>query len=244
MKAYRTIAIKECGEVLLPLSKDLFDFVEPHPYVALGAPYGQTSPWMLRKGVLMALETAQKKLAAERPGWKIKLFDAYRPVSVQAFMLEEEYKIQAKLAGFDPKRLTAFERDALTPKVLRLFAPASLNPLTPPPHSTGGALDCTLSDETGRELDMGSPIDENSDRSYPNHFAKSAEPQQKKAHGNREFLVELLEREGFRQNEAEWWHFSKGDQMWVYNEKKINPTYNAPAIYGRFDLVGEKGSLA
>ncbi len=220
---------------MAPIPKEPFAFFLPHPYVALGAPYGKASPWMLRISVIQSLENAQKYLDHTRKGWKIKIFDAYRPIAVQAFMLEQEYARQAKIVGLSYENLTAADREDLTPKVLRVFAPASEDPLKPPPHSTGAVIDCTLVDEMGHDVDMGSPIDENSDRSNPDHFAKETEPRLHKAHENREFLNKILEAQGFHRNETEWWHFSKGDQMWVYNEKKINPHYNKPAIYGRID---------
>ena len=34
-------------------------------------------------------------------------------------------------------------------------------------------MDLTLVDESGQEIDMGSPIDEISERSYPDHFASA-----------------------------------------------------------------------
>lgn len=44
MKPYRQVAIVECGEPLVPLPAEVFALVQPHPYVELGAPYGDKSP--------------------------------------------------------------------------------------------------------------------------------------------------------------------------------------------------------
>src|SRR5512137_717111 len=82
--SYRAIPIAECGEPLVEIPAAPFACVDPPPYVALGAPYGGASPWQLRRRVLDALLAAAQHLSARQPGWRLKLFDAYRPVSVQA----------------------------------------------------------------------------------------------------------------------------------------------------------------
>jgi D-alanyl-D-alanine dipeptidase len=237
MKPYRTIPIKECGEPLEAIPAANFAFFEPHPYVAVGAPYNGASPWMLRRGVLQALERAGEKLHVARPGWKIMLFDCYRPNAVQAYMVEREYAIQARAAGLDPSRLTEAQREELGKKVFRLWGHPSSDPATPPPHSTGAVLDCTLADETGREVDMGSPVDENSDRSNPDYFATATDEAKRRAHANRVFLKELLQAEGFCRLNDEWWHFSLHEQWWAWQqrEQKLDPA--AISIYGRADLL-------
>ena len=237
MKPYRTIPIKECGEPLIPIPKELFSFFDPPPYMALGAPYEGATPWMLRKGILAALKRVQENLTSLRPGWKIMFFDAYRPNQVQAFMVDREFGIQAELAGLHPKKLTDADQEFLEKKVYRLFAMPSEDPNTPPPHSTGAAFDCTLSNEHGIEIDMGSPVDENSDRSYPNYFATSHSPIEKTAHANRIFLNELLSAEGFIRHHAEWWHFSQGDQYWAWTERQNASDIQTIAKYGRANLL-------
>ena len=45
------LPINDCGEELVPL-KTSFHCLEPHPYLSLGAPYGEyEDPWRLRSGV-------------------------------------------------------------------------------------------------------------------------------------------------------------------------------------------------
>jgi len=232
IKPYRQIPIQECGESLVAIPKDTFAFFEPHPYLALGAPYGNASPWFLRKDILTRLQRAQRNLQQFRPSWKIKLFDAYRPNEVQAFMVEREFHLQAKATGLDPVK----DQDKLYEKAYRVFAIPSEDPLTPPPHSTGAAIDCTLADETGQEVDMGSPIDENSDRSNPDYYATAADAVGKQAEANRMLLNEVMVAEGFHRHESEWWHFSYGDQIWAWTERQKNPGGEAVAIYGRARL--------
>jgi D-alanyl-D-alanine dipeptidase len=92
-----------------------------------------------------------------------------------------------------------------------------------------------LVDENGIAVDMGSPLDENSDRSNPDYFADSRGAAGQRAHVNRMLLFNILAAEGFHRHPAEWWHFSRGDQMAVYAEHNdpLPPEY---AIYGRADL--------
>src|SRR3712207_9053825 len=88
MKPYQKITILECGEPLVPIPLEEFAVESPHPYEKLGAPYGEASPYYLRKSVLTALVAAQTELQQRYPGWRIQIFDAYRPVDVQQFMVD------------------------------------------------------------------------------------------------------------------------------------------------------------
>ena len=229
-----TIPIKECGEPFAAIPEGVFARFTPHPYMALGAPYNGVSPWMLRQGVLDALIRVQKRLALIRHGWKIMLFDCYRSNAVQIFMAEREFVIQAKAAGLDPANLTIEQRAVLEKKVFRVFGRPSEDAATPPAHSTGGAVDCTFADASGHEVDMGSPIDENSERSNPNYFADAKDVSGQKAHANRILLNELLSAEGFHRDETEWWHFSRGDRQWARIERERG-NRDAVAVYGRGD---------
>ena len=76
MQAYGSIPIIECHDPLVCIPAAAFAFTDPHPYIALGAPYDGASPWMLRRRVLDALLDAETLLASHRPGWQLKLFDA------------------------------------------------------------------------------------------------------------------------------------------------------------------------
>lgn len=233
---YRHVPIEECHDPLVPVPSERVALTEPHPYVLLGAYYGNTSPWMLRRRVLDALLAAQDALEARQPGWQLKLFDAYRPVPVQAFMVWSEFRRLAGLASesladfYDPADLQRCRPDLydrLAPTVFEFWAMPSDDPRTPPPHSTGAAIDLTLQDAAGREVDMGSPIDESTERSHPDFYAQATSPEQATFHQRRALLNEVMTSAGFRRHVNEWWHFSLGDQMWAWTE-------GAPrAIYGR-----------
>ena len=236
MKNYRSIPIAECHEPLVAIPVNSFVLTEPHPYAVLGAPYGEISPWMLRQGVLDALLRAQAELDRQRPGWRLKLFDAYRPVPVQAFMVWREFGIQAELAGMslaawrnpDELRVAAPELyAALAAKVFEFWGVPSDDPRAPPPHSTGAAIDLTLLDASGNEVDMGCPIDETTARAYPDHYAAATVLPMRDYHEYRRLLHEAMTSAGFSRHVNEWWHFSLGDQMWAWARGE------SAAIYGR-----------
>ncbi len=231
MKPYQTIPINECGERLVPIPSGAVLLTNPPPYAALGAPYGGIEPWQLREKVLEALLDAQIHLAAAQAGWSLLIFDAYRPNEVQNFMVEREFMLVS--GGRTPAQVPEPERAALYQRAYRIWAIPSTDPTMPPPHSTGAAIDLTLADAKGIQVDMGSPIDENSDRSLPDYF-KAENPA---AHRNRTLLHDIMQTAGFRRHPAEWWHFSQGDQMWAFAEKQANPHSPATARYGRADLL-------
>ena len=221
MKPYQQISIVECGERLVSIPLERLAVVSPHPYQQLGAPYGDKSPYMLRQTVVDRLLAAQTQLEAIHPGWRIQVFDAYRPVAVQEFMVRHTYETLRQ--GASPEA----SEEELMAQVYQFWALPSEDLKTPPPHSTGGAIDLTLVDATGTPVDMGSPIDEPSPRSIPDYFAASTNPEEKRYHTSRELLYQVMQGAGFARHPNEWWHFSWGDQMWAW-------LTNQPAArYGR-----------
>ncbi len=216
MKPYQTISIEECDEPLVAIPLEQFTVVAPHPYQSLGAPYGGYSPYFLREGVLEKLLQAQAALSAQQPGWHLQIFDAYRPIAVQQFMVDYTFHQLVYAEGLDPLALSDERRSRFESKVLQFWAVPSLDPSMPPPHSTGSAIDLAFTDAAGKAVDMGSPIDEISPRSYPNYFANSDDIALRKAHYHRELLAKVMADAGFRQHPNEWWHFSAGDQLWAW----------------------------
>ncbi|HEY9847656.1 MAG TPA: M15 family metallopeptidase, partial [Candidatus Caenarcaniphilales bacterium] len=165
MKPYQQLPIHECGESLVAIPKDQFAFQQPHLYQSLGAPYGDASPFWLRESVLKRLIDAQAHLQQRCSNWRIQIFDAYRPVAVQQFMIEHTLAEIAQAQGLNSQHLSASQRQALLEQVYQIWAVPSLDPAMPPPHSTGGAVDVSLVDSAGQVVFMGSPIDELSERS-------------------------------------------------------------------------------
>lgn len=232
-KPYLQIPIQDCGEPLVPINYPPVRLTLPPPYQQLGADYGGRSPYVLRSGVLAALVRAQEALTRRKPGWKLRLFDAYRPVAVQQFMVDYTFRQILDRDGLDPSALSAAQREEVLTEVYTIWALPSHDPLTPPPHSTGAALDLTLADEADQVVDMGGEIDELSPRSQPNYHSQRPEPESQLYRANRELLNQVMESAGFLRHPGEWWHFSLGDQLWAWQMKERYPQANFRARYGR-----------
>ena len=223
MRPWSPIPIHDCGEPMLELPPELLR-LEPHPYAALGAPYGAgASPFQLREGVLMRLLQAQEHLQRQQPAWRLAIFDAWRPLAVQRFMVEHAIGEECTHRGV-ARRHPSPELDAVIASVGQFWAPPSDDPAMPPPHSTGAAVDLTLADSAGAELPMGSSIDVIGAVSEPDHFLEQAsqlaEGDERRMcliwHGHRVALRAAMQAAGFAQHPNEWWHFSWGDQLWAW----------------------------
>jgi zinc D-Ala-D-Ala dipeptidase len=218
MRPWESVHIEDDGEPLVPLTG--LSLEAPPPYVALGAPYGAWGPWFLRRSAFARLLDAQRRLETLQPGWRLHLLDAWRPLAVQAFMVEYTDQL---LRRTEPDLDDVARRE----RVLSYWAPPSENPATPPPHSTGAAVDLTLLDAEGRQANMGSPFDEPTERSHPNHFESASDSVGLEAHANRTRLGLVMRDSGFVRHPQEWWHFSYGDRAWA-REQDL-----AVARYGR-----------
>ncbi|MEM1340532.1 MAG: M15 family metallopeptidase [Bacteroidota bacterium] len=122
--------------------------------------------------------TAKALIAANKAfmtlGYKIKFFDCYRPNSVQ-------YKMWK-----------------LVPNAQYVASPVKGSI-----HNKGGAVDITLEDFQGNELDMGTDFDFFGKRA---HHDYTALPEQVLA--NRKLLKETMEQHGFWSIRTEWWHYN------------------------------------
>ncbi|HEY9823828.1 MAG TPA: M15 family metallopeptidase [Stenomitos sp.] len=241
-KPYWDIPIVECGEPLVSIPSSIL-CANPHPYAALGAPYGSRSPFCLRQTVVTALLQAQALLQTLQPQWQIFVFDAYRPIAVQQFMVDYTFSTALEARGLvDPDASTLA---TLWEEVYQLWALPTSDPATPPPHSTGAALDITVFDrETQSEVCMGSPIDELSERSHPDYFGKLASQANlteaehaaaTQAHTYRQRLAQCMIQAGFQRHPGEWWHFSLGDQLWAWLGQQQAPHQPWVARYGRVE---------
>ncbi|MCP9826544.1 M15 family metallopeptidase [Synechococcus sp. EJ6-Ellesmere] len=239
LRPWSPIPIQDTAEPLIPLPREILR-LEPHPYVSLGAPYGDgCSPFQLRSGVVERLLVAQGELQRQRSDWCLAIFDGWRPVRVQQFMVEHTIESECRRLGLDPRQ-SGPELEAVTAEVGRFWAPPSLDPATPPPHSTGGAVDLTLATSGGEPLDLGGEIDAIGAVSEPDHYDPSrrsgrldggggAGVLELEWHGRRSLLREVMAAAGFAQHPNEWWHFSHGDQLWAWRQGEPS------AIYGGWD---------
>ncbi|MCC5626607.1 M15 family metallopeptidase [Nostoc sp. CHAB 5715] len=233
MRPYHQIPIFECGEPLMEIPLELFAVEFPHPYEKLGAPYGDRSPYYLRQSVIENLIQAQNYLELLHPNWRIQIFDAYRPIAVQQFMVDYSFAQAMQDRGLTDVELSPNQRQEIWEAVYEIWAAPSLDEKTPPPHSTGAAVDVTLVDDAGQIVNMGSPIDEMSQRSHPDYYANNDRPEAQKYHAHRQLLQDVMLKAGFQRNPREWWHFSIGDQMWAWLNNQSNPANPVTARYGR-----------
>ncbi|WP_342597849.1 M15 family metallopeptidase [Cyanobacterium aponinum UTEX 3222] len=235
MKPYQKIIIHECGEPLMQIPEQDFYLETPSAYARLGADYQGKSPYFLRAGVLDKLLIAKEELKKINPHWKIRIFDAYRPVSIQKFMVEYTFNSICKEREINVDILGEEEKEKIYQEVFKIWAIPSDNPLTPPPHSTGGAIDLTIMDENKQSIPMGGEIDELSLVSLPDYYLNARDEPEKTYHQHRQILLQIMTKAGFHRHREEWWHFSYGDQMWAWLENEANPQSHCIAKYGKYE---------
>ncbi|SHN18734.1 M15 family metallopeptidase [Rhizobacter sp. OV335] len=153
--------------------------------------YGALDCAWLHRLAADGLAQAVAGLAEAAPGHRLLVLDALRPHRVQIQLWDH-------LDGTDLRQYVA-------------------DPARGSIHSFGMALDATLVDEAGHELDMGSGFDEMTALSHPvleaQHLASGAlTPAQ---HANRRLLRDVLGAVGFRGIDNEWWHFEMLDRQLV-----------------------------
>ena len=126
----------------------------------------------LRYKTVKALIFANAKFVVK--GFKIKLFDCYRPLDIQKKMW---------VIVSNPKYVANPEKGSI--------------------HNRGGAVDITLVDFNGKELDMGTAFD---------FFGKEASHDfpglSKEIKNNRKILKKIMIKEGFNSFDSEWWHYN------------------------------------
>ena len=232
MKPWNSITINECNEPLISIPKSILR-LSPHPYMSLGAPYlAGTDPWVLRRDVLKRLILAQQYLSEIDPQLQLALYDAYRPISVQKFMFDYTIQETCKSKGIDISDVSFNESiNNIIEEVSRFWAKPTFDPLTPPPHSTGAAIDLTLADMQSKSLDLGGEIDYIGSESSPEFYKKDSfgttDPKHMVFHIRRTLLFSVMKKAGFAQHPNEWWHFSYGDQLWSWLTKKGSAIYGA-----------------
>jgi D-alanyl-D-alanine dipeptidase len=129
--------------------------------------------------------------------------EAYRPLSSQKRSFDYVYEKYKKLYG-------NLGKDELYKKACGYVAPAAVAP-----HPTGGAVDLVLINENGAELKMGTAYnDEPAAVNYKTYTGSSLLTGDERH--NRNILTGSLEKAGFVNYPAEWWHWSYGDRYWAF----------------------------
>ncbi|MBC7845388.1 MAG: M15 family metallopeptidase [Flavobacterium sp.] len=109
-----------------------------------------------------------------KKGYKIKFFDCYRPLDIQKKM----WQIVSN------------------PSYVADPAKGSI-------HNRGGAVDISLVDSAGKELDMGTSFDHFGIEASHNYSQLS-----KKVKKNRVLLKKVMTQNGFNSFDSEWWHYN------------------------------------
>lgn len=110
----------------------------------------------------------------KKKGYRIKIFDCYRPLDIQKKM----WKIVS-----NPKYVADPKKGSI--------------------HNRGGAVDITLVDLKGKELDMGTPFDYFGVEASHNYQSLSNEVKR-----NRKLLRKIMTKNDFVAFESEWWHYN------------------------------------
>ena len=109
-----------------------------------------------------------------KKGYRIKIFDCYRPLDIQ----KEMWKIVSNpIYVADPKKGSI--------------------------HNRGGAVDITLVDTDGKELDMGTTFDFFGQEAS-HHYENLPDVVKQ----NRKLLRKTMTNSGFLIFESEWWHYN------------------------------------
>lgn len=167
----------------------------------------------LRHSLVGRLQHAQQLLPS---GLRLLIVEGYRPPALQRAYFEE-YATELRHAN------PAWSDSRIHEAASRYVSPSQIAP-----HSAGAAVDLTLADQDGQEVDMGTRMNaspEESDGACYTH-ADSISPT---ARAYRDILCHAMSTAGFLNYPTEWWHFSYGDRYWALD------TGEQTAIYGPRD---------
>ena len=224
MKIWNEIPIKDNGDKLIAIPSYL-NFLDPHPYFHLGAPYkDKTSIWKLREEVVNRLVKVNDFLISKN-SFYLLIYDSWRPLEVQEFMFKRAFLLECEKSNIHASFKNIKSYPSILKKVEKFWAYPSFDSRFPPPHSTGGALDVCLSDKEGNLVEMGSTGDQMDQTSNPDFYASINNEEAIIWNSRRNLLREIMTKFGFVQHPNEWWHFSYGDQLWAWKNKKEYALY-------------------
>lgn len=141
----------------------------------------------LQKEVMDRLILCQNFLDSIKPGYRLKVFDAVRPLGVQREMWEALDSVPV------------FRRGKFVS-----------NPYYGSVHNYGCAVDLTICNEKGEELDMGAGYDDFREIAFPSkesYFLGTGELSQEQ-YQNRLLLRRVMQTQKFSNIPSEWWHFN------------------------------------
>lgn len=222
---WEKVPINECGERLVALSLIAPDlFITERTFLRQLGKEAENLPdeLYLREGVVKRLIKAAERLQEIDPEYKFLIYDAYRPIERQKQYFENKVR---SILEKDPQLSVG---EAIE-QAKRYVSFPSENPMSPPVHSTGGAVDLVIIKGIQRipmkSDDLGAHSLQ-SETDYYNDAKSESELTYKK---NRELLNRVMTEQGFTNYPKEYWHYDYGDQFWgVLTQQE--------AIYGRTQL--------
>lgn len=162
-------------------------------------------------------DAVAKKLASanaillKNNNYCLKIVYGYRHPNIQKIYFDKQ-RAELKMKN---SQLSEEELDALTHNFVAVPSIAG--------HPTGGAIDVTLADVYGNDIDMGTEIADFRDPEKIKTFTREISEYQKE---KRKLLHDSLINEGFAPFYGEWWHFSYGDREWACFYKKSSSLYS------------------
>jgi D-alanyl-D-alanine dipeptidase len=169
----------------------------------------------LRQGVLDRLLRAQALLP---DGLRLLFVEGYRPPALQRHYFE-------KYAGTLRSAHPDWSADRIHTAASRYVSPPGIAP-----HSAGAAVDLTLADADGRELDLGTAMNADPEESDGACYTGAGNISEQ-ARANRALLSGALTAAGLVNYPTEWWHWSYGDRYWALE------TGAPAALYGVQELT-------
>lgn len=152
---------------------------------------GYEAPYaIMTEQAAQALKEAADEL--REMGYRIMIFDAYRPQSAVRHFVRWAY-------DEDDKRMQDEFYPDFKNKILMVDQGYIARNSS---HCRGSAIDLTLTDMEGDPLDMGTGFDYFGKKAW--HGAKGITQEQTE---NRALLRSVMEKHGFRYFEKEWWHY-------------------------------------
>ena len=145
--------------------------------------YGDLENCYLQKEVAGRVAKAQGLLRKLHPGYSLKVFDGARPRRVQRIMWD-------LVKGTEQQKYVS-------------------SPDSGSIHNFGSAVDLTIVDAQGAELDMGTPYDFLGELAQPRYEARFLKEGKLTAEQvrHRAVLKEAMTEAGFTAISNEWWHF-------------------------------------
>ncbi|MEU6070796.1 M15 family metallopeptidase [Streptomyces sp. NPDC047082] len=188
------VPVQECGEQLVDVRRAGSLLVDERKWQDSAGAFAH-----LRQGVLDRLLKAQARLPE---GMRLLFVEGYRPPALQRHYFDE---YAAQLRADRPKWSAEQVRSAAS----RYVSPPEIAP-----HSAGAAVDLTLVDDNGRELDLGTRMNATPEESAGACYTQ-ADNISDGARSHRHLLSSALTAAGLVNYPTEWWHWSYGDRYWA-----------------------------